>query len=180
MTSPRDPFLRMLLWRVFGAPLFRASFHNWYPVRRAILRAFGTKLAPTTRFRNTVRIDRPWNLSAGALTIFGDDAVLRARAPITVGDRCVVSQLSVLSTVARQADEPGFAKRIAPITIEDDCWIAADTLVMPGATVRAGTVVGARSLVEGELPGWKVAVGEPAQPRRTRAFSANMAQGATT
>ena len=177
MSSSRDPFLRSLLWRLLGAPLFRASFHNWYPVRRMILRLFGTRLAPTTRFRNSVRIDRPWNLSAGHLTIIGDHAALRCRAPITIGDRCVISQLAILTTTAREPRTAGHPKRIAPIAIEDDCWIAADTLVLPGVTVHAGTVVGARALVESDLPGWRIAVGEPAVPRGTRAFTSNQAQG---
>jgi len=179
MSAPNDPTLRLFLWRILGAPLFRASFHNWYPIRRAILRLFGTRLAPTTRFRNSVRIDRPWNLSAGKLTIFGDDSIIRARAPITIGDRCVISQLAILTSCARQPDVDGFPKKIAPITIEDDCWIAADTLVMPGVTVHAGTVVGARSLVESDLPGWRIAFGEPARAGRTRAFTSNQAQAAS-
>lgn len=178
MSDPaRDPVLRLLLWRFLGAPLFRASFHNWYPVRRCILRLFGTKLAPTTRFRNSVRIDRPWNLSAGRLTIFGDESIIRARAPIRIGDRCVISQLALLSSCMRDASkaEEGFPKCIAPITIEDDCWIATDTLVLPGVTVRAGTVVGARSLVDADLPGWSIAYGEPAHaaPGKRRTFSVN-------
>ena len=49
--------------------------------------------------------------------------------------------------------------------------MAADVLVMPGSTVRAGTVVGARGMVEGELPAWKIAVGEPARPVRDRHFA---------
>jgi putative colanic acid biosynthesis acetyltransferase WcaF len=180
MTHVRDPFLRSILWRFLGAPLFRASFHNWYPVRRLILRLFGTRLAPTTRFRNSVRVDRPWNLTAGALTIFGDDSIIRARAAITVGNRCVISQLAMLSTCAREPRAPDFPKKIAPITIEDDCWIAADALVLPGVTVHAGTVVGARSLVANDLPGWRIAVGEPARAGKTRAFTANQPQAATT
>lgn len=181
-TSKPDPFIRMFLWRTLGAPLFRASFHNWYPVRRAILRLFGTRLAPTTRFRNTARIDRPWNLRAGKLTMIGDDAHIRARAPVTIGDRCVISQLAMLSTVARQPDAAGFPKKIAPITIEDDCWIAADTLVMPGVTVLAGTVVGARSLVVNDLPGWSIAFGEPAAPApgKRRTFKSNQPQAVSS
>lgn len=179
MTNSKDPFFKAWLWRLLGAPLFRASFHNWYPLRRTLLRIFGTKLQPTTRVRASARIDRPWNLAAGALTIIGDDAIIRARAPITIGDRCVISQLAILSTCARDPSAAHHPKRIAPITIEDDCWIAADTLVLPGVTVHAGTVVGARSVVETDLPGWRIAVGEPAQPRGERAFTRNQQQAAS-
>jgi acetyltransferase-like isoleucine patch superfamily enzyme len=45
--------------------------------------------------------------------------------------------------------------------------------------VHAGTVVGARSLVESDLPGWRIAIGEPARPGKTRAFTANQPKAAT-
>jgi putative colanic acid biosynthesis acetyltransferase WcaF len=159
---------RRWLWRYAGAPLFRMTPHNFNSVRRAILRAFGARITPTTKFRRSVRIDRPWNISAGELTVVGDCAAFRAAEPIRIGDRCVVSQYAILTTEARDPDMPDHPVRTAPIAIEDDCWIATDTLVLPGSHVRQGTVVGARGLVEGELPGWSIAVGEPAVPRGRR------------
>lgn len=114
-------------------------------------------------------IDHPWHLSAGHLTVFGDDATLRLSRPLRIGERCVVSQLAIVTTEMLDPRDPTRAIH-APITIEDDCWVAADSLVLPGTVIRAGTVVGARSLVEGELPGWSVAVGQPARPIKARAF----------
>jgi putative colanic acid biosynthesis acetyltransferase WcaF len=177
----RDPLLRRLYWRFLGRPLFRLSFHNWYPVRRALLRLGGARITARTRFRPSVSIDRPWNLAAGRLTIFGDHVTLRAGRAITVGDRCVISQHVILTSEARDPRRAGCPAIASPITIEDDCWIATDTLVLPGAVVREGTVVGARSLVRGELPPWTIATGEPAVPRRPRRLAtspeANRADG---
>jgi putative colanic acid biosynthesis acetyltransferase WcaF len=169
---PRDPPLRSLLWRGIGRYVFRWTFRTWYGPRRLILKLFGTRLTPRTKFRRTARIDRPWNLSAGTLTVVADDVILRARLPITIGDRCVISQLAVLTTERRDHTATGFPTVAAPITLEDDVWIAADTLVLPGSRVGAGTVVGARGLVDGELPGWMIAAGEPAVPKRPRVLKA--------
>ncbi len=169
---PRDPPLRSLLWRGVGQLLFRWTFRTWYGPRRLILKLCGTRLTPRTKFRRTVRVDRPWNVSAGTLTVVGDHVILRARLPITIGDRCVISQLAVLTTVRRDHSASGFPIVAAPITLEDDVWIAADTLVLPGSKVGAGAVVGARGLVEGELPGWMIATGEPAVPKRPRLLKA--------
>ncbi len=80
-----------------------------------------------------------------------------------------MSQLAIVTTEMLDPIDPSQSID-APITIEDDCWVAADSLVLPGSVIRAGTVVGARSLVEGELPGWTVAVGQPARPIKARAF----------
>ncbi|MHC4209318.1 MAG: LbetaH domain-containing protein [Planctomycetota bacterium] len=165
---PPDPPLRSLLWRAGGRFLFRWTFRTWYGPRRLILKLFGTRLTPRTKFRRTARIERPWNLSAGTLTVVADHVILRGRHPITIGDRCIISQLAVLTTERRDHRASGFPTVAAPITLEDDVWIATDTLVLPGSRVGAGTVVGARCLVEGELPGWMIATGEPAVPKRPR------------
>jgi putative colanic acid biosynthesis acetyltransferase WcaF len=172
---PRDPPLLSLLWRGVGRHLFRWTFRTWYGPRRLILGLFGARLTPRTKVRRTVRIDRPWNVSAGTLTVVGEHAVLRARRPITIGDRCVISQLAVVTTERRDHAAAGFPTIAAPVTIEDDVWIAADTLVLPGSKVGAGAVVGARGLVDGELPGWMIATGEPARPRRPRVLKAGEA-----
>ncbi len=160
---------KQTLWRTLGSRVFALSPHTAHKFRRRLLRFFGASLTGNVKVRRSVRIDRPWNLTAGHLTIFGDAAALRLCAPITIGDRCVISQHAILTTEMLDPDtrEP----TSAPITIEDDCWIAADALVLPGTTVHAGTVVGARALVATDLPGWTVAVGEPARAIKPRTFA---------
>jgi len=88
--------------------------------------------------------------------------------PITIGDRCTISQLCIVST---EALDPKQGSVSGPITIEDDAWVAADTLVMPGVTVRAGAVVGARSLVEADVPAWMIAAGQPTRLLKERRFA---------
>lgn len=56
----------------------------------------------------------------------------------------------------------------APITIGDDVWIGANTVVTAGAVIGDGCVVGAGAVVVGELPANMVCVGVPAKPIRPR------------
>lgn len=160
--------LRTIAWRALGRHVFACSPHVAHALRRGILRLFGARLEGMVKVRRSVRIDRPWNLGAGHLTIIGDHAALRLAAPITIGRRCVVSQLAILTTEA--IDPTTGVVRTAPIEIGDDCWVAADALVLPGVRLGAGTVVGARALVDADQPGWCVSVGQPASARRARAF----------
>ncbi|MBT8487103.1 MAG: colanic acid biosynthesis acetyltransferase WcaF [Phycisphaerales bacterium] len=163
---------RRWLWRTIGRPLFPLTPHNAYAMRRFLLRLGGAKLARTAKFRRTVRLDRPWNVRADDLAMLGDGVVVCAVAPIRIGKRCVISQYTKLLTCVRDHRAVGFPLHAAPITIEADCWIATDTLVMPGASLRRGSVVGARGMVQGEIPPWTVAVGEPAVPRHRRELAA--------
>jgi virginiamycin A acetyltransferase len=47
------------------------------------------------------------------------------------------------------------------ITIEDDVWIGANCVLLDGAFIRQGVVVGAGSVVRGELAAYGVYAGNP-------------------
>ena len=74
--------LTRAMWMLFGRMLFRCTFHNWYGVRRAILRAFGARIGRGAKLRPTVRIEIPWNLDIGADALIGDYAILSGFAGV--------------------------------------------------------------------------------------------------
>lgn len=49
----------------------------------------------------------------------------------------------------------------APITIEDNCWIAANVTICGGVTIGEGCVIGAGSVVVKDIPPNSLAVGNP-------------------
>jgi acetyltransferase-like isoleucine patch superfamily enzyme len=53
-----------------------------------------------------------------------------------------------------------------PIVIGDRVWLATRVLVMKGAEIGDGTIVGAGSIVVGKLPAGCIAAGSPARPLR--------------
>jgi maltose O-acetyltransferase len=54
------------------------------------------------------------------------------------------------------------------IIIEDDVWIGAGAVIMPGITLRKGTVVGANSVVTKSTEEYDIVVGAPAKRVRKR------------
>jgi acetyltransferase-like isoleucine patch superfamily enzyme len=94
------------------------------------------------------------------------EVVFEARATVGPGTRIYDF------THDLDADRPGHA---APVRIGAHTWIASDVTVLPGVTVGAHCVIGARSVVTRDLPPHTLAFGAPAQPRgaigdRTRAL----------
>lgn len=65
--------------------------------------------------------------------------------------------------MAQQGFEPGKG-----IHIGSDVWLGASTIVLDGATIRDGAIVGAMALVRGEIPPYAVALGIPATVRKYR------------
>lgn len=160
--TPRERLVQAL-WDLFGRPLMRLTFHNWYGLRRRLLTLFGAKIHPSARIRPTVRISQPWRLTVGAHTAIGDHAILFCLGPITIGDRCTISQYAHLCAAGHDYRDKAMPLIRDPIVIEDDVWIAADVFVGPGVTIGRDTVVGARSTVFHSLPAKSICAGDNAR-----------------
>lgn len=57
--------------------------------------------------------------------------------------------------------EQGFLPSKGGIVIEDDVWVGANCVLLDGAVLRKGCVVGAGSIVRGELQAYTVYAGQP-------------------
>lgn len=57
---------------------------------------------------------------------------------------------------------------VEKVTIGSDCWIAAGCKVLKGSHIKDGTVIGALSLVKGEIPENAIAFGIPAKVKKYR------------
>ena len=57
---------------------------------------------------------------------------------------------------------------VAPIVIGNDVWIAAGCKILKGSHIQDGAVIGAASLVKGEIPRNSIAVGIPARVKKYR------------
>ena len=159
---------RAIAWSYIGKPLFACTPHNAYVFRTTLLKLFGMKCGKRVRARRNVSIDKPWNVTADDLVIFGDCAVVVAGEKISIGKRSVISQYAMLVTVAGDAATAGKTDVRKGIHIADDCWVATDAVVLPGSVIEEGVVVGARGCVDGVLPKWNICTGEPAVPRTER------------
>lgn len=54
------------------------------------------------------------------------------------------------------------------IEIGDDVWIGCGTTILPGSKIGSGSIIGANSLVIGEIPENVIAFGSPAKVKKSR------------
>jgi len=57
--------------------------------------------------------------------------------------------------------EQGFMPSRGGIVVEDDVWVGANVVLLDGAVLRRGCVVGAGSVVRNELPAYSINIGNP-------------------
>lgn len=109
-------------------------------------------------------------LRIGADSFINSGCVLYTGNGITIGSHVLVAANCTFAPVNhayRARDRLIVEQRFQPsrggIVIEDDVWIGAGCVLLDGAILRRGCVVGALSLVRGELPAYSVNHGNPAE-----------------
>ena len=169
-TSPfsRKNQLMRVLWILIEGSLFRWSprpLHIW---RSFLLKSFGAKIGKGVHIYSGVRCWAPWNLEIGEHSGIANGVTLYSQGKIKIGKRCVISQNSYLCTGSHNYNTPEYKLFTKPIEIGSDCWLAADVFVHPGVSIADGVIVGARSVVVGDLPSWSVCVGNPCNFKKKR------------
>ena len=142
-----------------------APLHPW---RRALLRLFGARMGRRADVRGSSRIWMPSNLVMADHALIGPNVNCYNQAPITLGERALISQGAHLCAGTHDIDQAHFPLVARPIRIGAHAWVAADAFVGPGADLGDGVVVGARAVVFGRLAPWTVYAGNPAKPIRQR------------
>src|SRR6266571_6679374 len=104
----------------------------------------------------------------GSRTIVMQMSFLNPTKPLIIGDdtgiggHCLIfthgSWLNVLD---------GYPVTFAPVTLGKSVWLPWRVFVMPGTTIGDGSVIGANSLVTGDIPPSSLAMGSPAKVIRT-------------
>lgn len=107
----------------------------------------------------------------GSHTYINSGCVFYSGNGISIGSDVLIAANCTLAPVnhafrdqTRLIREQGFLPSRGGIVIEDDVWIGANCVLLDGAVVRQGCVVGAGSLVRGELPAYSICQGTPAVP----------------
>ena len=138
------------------------------PSDKAKREALLTKLLPC-RGADTVILspfyaDYGANCRIGDATFINHNAYLMDGAAITIGSHCFIGPNCGMYTGNHPmiADERNRGlEQAKPITIGDNVWIGADVTILPGVTIGDGCVIGAKSLVNRDIPAGMFAAGVP-------------------
>ena len=88
--------------------------------------------------------------------------------PVTIGHHVNLAQGITVTALNHNFDDP--KKRIdeqgistKPVVIEDDIWIGANAVILPGVTIGHHTVVAAGAIVTKDVPPHSLVAGVPAK-----------------
>jgi putative colanic acid biosynthesis acetyltransferase WcaF len=163
-----------ILWKYFGAPMFRFSLPRAFRYRRWILRRFGAKLARNTYIYPSVDIFHPWWFTVGDHSTIGHEVVIYNLGPVSIGNHTVISQGAYVCAGTHDYTQPNLPLQRPPVNIGNGVWIAAQAFIGPGVTVGDNSVIAARAVVVKDVPSGVVVGGNPAKvikPRLMRPYS---------
>jgi len=163
------------------------------PVLRSICEHVGSGLRaerlPYIRGLGRIRIGRGVNLSGRSCFYFlrgmpespslefgdrvfvGNGCTFSVAKQISVGSDCLIAagvrvhdnDGHPLDAARRIAGDPLTPEETAPVVIEDGVWVGADSVILKGVRIGRHSVVGAGSIVTGDIPPDSLAAGNPAK-----------------
>lgn len=135
-------------------------------IRRMLLRLAGATVPSSSSLHGGTYFSHPGNLHMGNRCFINGNCYLDLKAPVTICDDVVVGHGT---TIVTSMHAIGPATRRAgratgrPVVLESGVWLGACTLILPGVTVGAGSIVAAGAVVTADVPVDVIVAGVPAK-----------------
>ncbi|SMS13098.1 Acetyltransferase (isoleucine patch superfamily) [Levilactobacillus zymae] len=138
--------------------------HQPAEIRAVVGELTGRPLDPSVEIRLPFYTDYGRNLTIGKRVMINDQVQFTDLGGITLADDVLIGPGAALITVNHQLNPAHRrALTVAPITIEQNAWIGAKAIILPGVTVGQDAVVAAGAVVTKDVPANAVVAGVPAK-----------------
>lgn len=126
-----------------------------------------------------INIERKAKFGSGRDIVIGDNSGIGIECTIApgtvIGDNVMMApQCLFLPSISHSFDstevpmcEQG-TKENGPIVIEDDCWIGTRSIILPGRTVKQGSILAAGTVLVKDYPEYSIIGGNPSRLIRSR------------
>jgi maltose O-acetyltransferase len=164
-----------ILRNILSITFFRQSFdrfgefviENVYPVR-IIQRGKFSAISSSARFSH------PENIIIGSKTNINRNCILWAgiNSKIIIGDNCLTGP--GVTIIAQQYKVQGkdlirsYPQTEKDIIIEDDVWLGANCIILPGVRLGKGAIVAAGAVVPKDVKEYTIVTGIPAKVIKSR------------
>ena len=162
------------MWEIYWRVLVSLPKVLWLKLRYAgkctmpLIQAFGhhteVKIKDgTARFgkEQITRGNAVFRVEGGELIIgdkcfFNQNVSITCKKKVVIGDRCQIANNVVIVDQDHAGSENWGSYVETPVTIGNDVWIGANVVIMRGTTIGDKAVIGAGSIVKGDIPAGKV------------------------
>lgn len=124
------------------------------------------------KYGKNLWVESPFYCDYGSMISIGDNVFINFNctildaAPVTIGSDVLIGPNVHLYSATHPVDPAIRAKGLEfakPVNIQDNTWIGGSSVICPGVTIGARSVIGAGSVVTKDIPSDVVAAGNPCQ-----------------
>jgi len=150
------------LWRQFDATPMADNVEFALRFRRMLADHLFEECGDDCRFFKGITFSYGHNISIGDNVVVHDDVHLDDRGKLTIGDRVSISDSVHLYSHDHDVVDQTEVENYHTV-IEDDVRLTYDVMVRAGSHIGENAVVGARGVVQSDVPAHHIAVGMPAK-----------------
>lgn len=160
--------IRLRLWRLTWAILFRPSPKILNAWRLRLLRLFGARISGRPFVYSSAKVFAPFLLKLEDHACLGPGSEVYNLGPVTFLARATLSQQAYVCNGTHDFDDERLPLLVGDMTIGEDAFIGARAFIMPGVNVGDHALVGACAVVTKDVERWGVVAGNPARLVRIR------------
>lgn len=127
---------------------------------------------------DNINIEKNANFGNGMGIVIGNNSGLgincKVRGPLTIGDDVMMGPDVMIFVSNHKTSCTDIPMRLQGSTsrkrviIEDDVWIDARVIILPGVKIGKGSIIGAGAVVTKDVPQYSVVAGNPAKIIKSR------------
>ncbi|WP_312910945.1 acyltransferase [Natronosalvus caseinilyticus] len=150
------------LWRQFDSLPLADNVEFALRFRRMLADHLFEDCGENCRFFKGITFTYGHNITVGDNTVIHDNVHLDDRGRLTIGDRVSISDGAHLYSHDHDVVDQTEVRNFHTV-IEDDVRLTYDSMVRAGNRVGENAIVGARAIVQNDVPAHHIAVGMPAK-----------------
>lgn len=122
-------------------------------------------LGTDAHFYPNVIIHRPGKVAVGSYCSLAEFVHIRGGCGVTIGNNVMIASHVSITSATHSPDEMIMKNSLIrkPVIIEDNVWIGTHAVILPGITIKSGSVVGAGAVVTKDVPVNVIVAGVPAK-----------------
>jgi acetyltransferase-like isoleucine patch superfamily enzyme len=146
------------------------------PIRVYYFKLFGFKIGENSTIHRNAKFFHIGKFQVGKNSTINFGCYMDNRRGIIIGNNVGIAHNSKIYTLGHDLNDPQFKTKGASVVIEDNVFIFANSIILPGVTIKEGAVILAGSIVAKDVEAYTIVGGSPAKKIKDRIKEINYTQ----